>query len=168
MGFISCSADTGANNPWPTIIMIAVVVLVIGAMYFLSNRSQKKRQEETEALLNAIKPGNKVKTIGGICGVVVEVCEDDGTFVLETGTEASGKSFIKFDKQAVYKTDAVVEKPVEAPAPAEEAKAEEPVPAEEMKAEEPAVSEEAPKKKPATRKKAEKAEEAPAETEENK
>ena len=66
MGAIfSCSAETGANNPWPTIIMIAVVVLVIGAMYFLSNRSQKKRQEETEALLNAIKPGNKVKTIRG-------------------------------------------------------------------------------------------------------
>jgi preprotein translocase subunit YajC len=131
MGAIfSCSAETGANNPWPTIIMIAVVVLVIGAMYFLSNRSQKKRQEETEALLNAIKPGNKVKTIGGICGVVVEVCEDDGTFVLETGTEASGKSFIKFDKQAVYQTDAVVEKKEEAPAPVEEA------PAEETKAEE--------------------------------
>jgi preprotein translocase subunit YajC len=117
MGAIfSCSAETGANNPWPTIIMIAVVVLVIGAMYFLSNRSQKKRQEETEALLNAIKPGNKVKTIGGICGVVVEVCEDDGTFVLETGTEASGKAYIKFDRQAVYKTDAVVEKPAVAPA----------------------------------------------------
>jgi preprotein translocase subunit YajC len=124
MGAIfSCSAETGANNPWPTIIMIAVVVLVIGAMYFLSNRSQKKRQEETEALLNAIKPGNKVKTIGGICGVVVEVCEDDGTFVLETGTEASGKAYIKFDRQAVYKTDAVVEKP--AVAPAEEAAVEE-------------------------------------------
>lgn len=164
MGFISCSATTD-NSPWPTIIMIAVVVLVIGAMYFLSNRSQKKRQEETEALLNAIKPGNKVKTIGGICGVVVEICEDDGTFVLETGTEASGKSFIKFDKQAVYKTDAVVEKPVEAPAPAEEVKAEEPAPVEEVKAEEPAASEEAPKKKRAPRKKAE---EAPAETEENK
>ena len=128
MGAIfSCSAETGANNPWPTIIMIAVVVLVIGAMYFLSNRSQKKRQEETEALLNAIKPGNKVKTIGGICGVVVEVCEDDGTFVLETGTEASGKAYIKFDRQAVYKTDAVVEKPAVAPAEetaVEEAKAE--------------------------------------------
>ncbi|MBQ8322645.1 MAG: preprotein translocase subunit YajC [Clostridia bacterium] len=175
-GIFSCAAET-TNDPWPTIIMIAIVVLVIGAMYFLSNRSQKKRQQETEALLNAIKPGNKVKTIGGICGVVVEVCEDDGTFVLETGTEASGKSYIKFDKQAVYKTDAVVEKtaekPAETSAPAEEAKAEETAPAEEVKAEETvpaeeAKTEEAPKKKRASRKKAEPAEETPAETEENK
>jgi hypothetical protein len=42
---------------------------------------------------------------------------------LETGTEASGKAYIKFDRQAVYKTDAVVEKP--AVAPAEEAAVEE-------------------------------------------
>ena len=48
-------------------------------------------------------------TIGGVCGVVVEVC-DDNTFVLETGTEKSGKSYIKFDKQAIYQTDAVAEK----------------------------------------------------------
>ena len=61
-------------------------------------------------MLNALKPGNKVKTIGGVCGVVVEVC-DDNTFVLETGTEKSGKSYIKFDKQAIYQTDAVAEKP---------------------------------------------------------
>ena len=66
-------------------------------------------------MLDAIKPGNKVKTIGGICGIVVEVCPDDNTFVLETGTEASGKSYIKFDKQAVYQTDAVAEKPVAQP-----------------------------------------------------
>ena len=66
-------------------------------------------------MLNALKPGNKVKTIGGVCGVVVEVC-DDNTFVLETGTEMSGKSYIKFDKQAVYQTDAVAKKAEPAPA----------------------------------------------------
>lgn len=71
-------------------------------------------------MLNAIQPGNKVKTIGGICGIVVEVCPEDNTFVLETGTEASGKSYIKFDKQAVYQTDAVAKKAEE---PKEEAKA---------------------------------------------
>ena len=76
-------------------------------------------------MLDAIKPGNKVKTIGGICGVVVEVCPEDNTFVMETGTEASGKSNLKFDKQAVYQTDAVVNKetaPVAESAPVEETK----------------------------------------------
>ena len=75
-------------------------------------------------MLNAIQPGSKVKTIGGICGVVVEVCPEDNTFVLETGTEASGKSYIKFDKQAVYQTDAMAKK--EETAPVAEVPAEEP------------------------------------------
>ena len=83
-------------------------------------------------MLNAIQPGNKVKTIGGICGVVVEVCPEDNTFVLETGTESSGKSYIKFDKQAVYQTDAVAKK--ETPAPVAETPAQtEETPAEEEK-----------------------------------
>jgi len=77
--------------------------------------------------LDAMKPGNKVKTIGGVIGVVVEVCPEDNSFVLETGTEKSGKSYIKFDKQAVYQTDAVAEKkePVEVVAPVEETPVEE-------------------------------------------
>ena len=115
-------------SPWGMYILIGVFVLLFVGMMVLNRRTQKKRQTETENMLNAIKPGNKVKTIGGICGVVVEVCPEDNTFVLETGTEASGKSYIKFDKQAVYQTDAVAT-PVAAPAqtpvaPVEEVKEE--------------------------------------------
>ena len=115
-------------SPWGMYILIGVFVLLFVGMMILNRRTQKKRQTETENMLNAIKPGNKVKTIGGICGVVVEVCPEDNTFVLETGTEASGKSYIKFDKQAVYQTDAVPTPvaPVEAAPVAEETPAEEP------------------------------------------
>lgn len=94
-------------------------------------------------MLDAIKPGNKVKTIGGICGVVVEVNAEENTFVLETGTEASGKSYIKFDKQAVYQTDAVAEDAKKAKEAKKEEKSEEPAETkEDAKSEEPASSEE--------------------------
>ncbi len=105
------------------IIIIVLMCAGVIALMVYSGRKQKKRQQETMEMLDAIRPGNKVKTIGGICGVVVEVCPEDNTFILETGSEASGKSYIKFDKQAVYQTDAVVNKeeaPVEV-APVEEA-----------------------------------------------
>lgn len=115
-----------------SIIFIVLIVAAFVAMMVFNSRSTKKRQQESQKMLDAIKPGNKVKTIGGICGVVVEVNAEENTFVLETGTEASGKSYIKFDKQAVYQTDAVAdtekkaeksaEKPVEEQA---DAKAEE-------------------------------------------
>ena len=119
----SSGAGTG-GNAWGTWLMVGILVVILVVFMIYNRRSQQKRQEEAQNTINAIKPGNKVKTIGGICGVVVEVC-DDNTFVLETGTEASGKSYLKFDKQAVYQTDAVA--PTAAPAkPVEEVKEEAP------------------------------------------
>ena len=98
-----------ANSNIGSIVFIVLIVAAFVAMMIFNSRSTKKRQQESQKMLDAIKPGNKVKTIGGICGVVVEVNAEENTFVLETGTEASGKSYIKFDKQAVYQTDAVAE-----------------------------------------------------------
>ncbi len=99
-----------------SIIFIAIAIAAIVLMMVWSSRSQKKRQEQIDKTLDAVQPGNKVKTIGGICGVVVELCPEDNTFILETGSENSGKSYIKFDKKAIYQTDAMAE-----PAPQESA-----------------------------------------------
>lgn len=100
-------AESSGGSNWGSIVFIVLIVAAFVAMMIFNSRSNKKRQQESQKMLDAIKPGSKVKTIGGICGVVVEVNPEENTFVLETGTEASGKSFIKFDKQAVYQTDAV-------------------------------------------------------------
>ncbi len=112
------NAASGYGN-WIMLAILAVLIVVVVVMYVLGNKKRKKQEQDAKDLINAVKPGNKVKTIGGICGIVVEVDDEENTFVLETGTELSGKSYIKFDRQAIYQTDAVVEKP-EANAAAEE------------------------------------------------
>ena len=114
------NAASGYGN-WIMLAILAVLIVVVVVMYVLGNKKRKKQEQDAKDLINAVKPGNKVKTIGGICGIVVEVDDEENTFVLETGTELSGKSYIKFDRQAIYQTDAVVEKP-EANTVAEEAK----------------------------------------------
>lgn len=95
---------------WGMLVIVGVLVVALIVMMFFSRRRAKKQEQETAELIAAVKAGNKVKTIGGICGIVVEVDSEENTFVLETGTETSGKCYIKFDKQAIYQTDAVVEK----------------------------------------------------------
>ena len=119
--FTSLLADeaAGGSSGYGQYIMLGIVALlivVIAVFYFLSNKKRKKQEQDAQDLINAVKPGNKVKTIGGICGIVVEVDNEENTFVLETGTELSGKSYIKFDRQARYQTDAVVEKKEDKPA----------------------------------------------------
>ena len=86
------------------IVIIAVIVIFVAFM-LLSGRKNKARQQEYVEQLEAIRPGHKVKTAGGICGIVVEVC-DDNTVILETGSENSGKSHIKMDKELIAQTDA--------------------------------------------------------------
>ena len=118
------TADTAtAGNGWVTWVILAVFIAIIVVFFVISSRRNKKRQQEADQLMNAVKPGNKVKTIGGVCGIVVEVDNEENTFVLETGSEKSGKCYMKFDKQAIYQTDAVVDKAEEKK---EEPKAEEP------------------------------------------
>ena len=121
---------TTNNTGWISYVILGVMIVAIVVLFIFSGRRRKKQEQDAKNLIDAVKPGNKVKTIGGICGIVVEVDTEENTFVLETGTEQSGKCFIKFDRQAIYQTDAVVEK--------DEEKKEEELPAEnpsELKAE---------------------------------
>lgn len=107
------------------IVFICVIAALLIAFFVWSFVSNKKKQKNFNDTINAIKPGSKVKTIGGVCGEVVEIDDDENTFVLKTGTsDGEGVSYLKFDKQAIYQTDAKPakkeEKPVSEEAPAAE------------------------------------------------
>lgn len=134
---IASLLDTAANtgeqgnfftSNWPMLVILLVLIVAVVVFYVLGSKKRKKQEKDAQDLINSVKPGNKVKTIGGVCGIVVEVDNEENTFVLETGTETSGKSYIKFDRQAIYQTDAVLEKDApKAEEPVEELTAETPV-----------------------------------------
>ena len=96
---------TTQSNPWMMYIVLGVVVVIFVVWMVFSGRKNKQRQKEYTEQLEAIRPGHKVKTAGGICGIVVEVC-DDNTIIMETGSETAGKSYIKMDKELIAQTDA--------------------------------------------------------------
>lgn len=97
--------NEGGPSNWLFPVIVIVLIVLLCVWFFLSGRKNKQRQKEYVEQLEAIVPGNKIKTIGGICGIVVEVC-DDNTVVIETGTEKSGKSVMKIDKECIAQTDA--------------------------------------------------------------
>ena len=79
-----------------------IFALIIGLMIWQSI-SGKKKQKEAQARVDALKVGDRVKTIGGICGFVAEINNNENTFVLETGLD-DNKCYVKFDKGAIYQT----------------------------------------------------------------
>lgn len=99
------TSGTTPNSDWIMWVLIGVIVVGFIAYIFFSGRKNKARQQEYVEQLEAIRPGHKVKTAGGICGIVVEVC-DDNTVIIETGSENSGKSYVKMDKELIAQTDA--------------------------------------------------------------
>ena len=74
-----------------TIIMLAVMV---GVFYFMLIRPENKRKKEAEQLRSSIKNGDKITTIGGITGTVVNVKDDK--FVIETGADQVRIEFAKW------------------------------------------------------------------------
>ncbi len=90
------------DNKGSIIVMIGLIVVFIG-FFIWQTIANKKKQKEAQDKVNALQVGDRVKTIGGICGFVAEINDEENTFVLETGMEGN-KSYVKFDKGAIYQT----------------------------------------------------------------
>lgn len=58
-------------------------IVLMGIMYFLMIRPQKKQQETKLNMLNNLKPGDHIITIGGLHGVVDEVNHTKGIAVID-------------------------------------------------------------------------------------
>lgn len=82
-------------------INILLLVFVIALMYFMLIRPQKKREKETKAMIDALKVGDKIVTIGGICGKIAKIKDD--FVIIETGNVGTPdeKSFLKMERDAV-------------------------------------------------------------------
>ena len=73
-----------------------VMFIALLAMWFFMSRSQKKQQQERQNLLDSMKPGDSVVTIGGLHGVVSEIDNDKRTVVLD----CEG-IFLEYDRAAI-------------------------------------------------------------------
>ncbi len=89
------AADPSASTSGSMVTTLVTFVLIILIFYFLIIRPQKKRDKEAKAMLDSIKKGDKVVTIGGIHGTVVTVKES--TVVIKVDDSAR----IEFSKSAI-------------------------------------------------------------------
>jgi preprotein translocase subunit YajC len=64
---------TGGGN---SLTMILPMVLMVVVLYLLMIRPQQKRQKQWQAMLAAIKTGDRVTTAGGIRGIILSIKDD--------------------------------------------------------------------------------------------
>lgn len=109
--FDGMSAETGnaisgffSQFGLPLILIAALIILII--MFVLSARSNKKRQKQYQSMLDGLKAGSRVRTIGGIYGTVTAV-KGDVVFV----SVGPDKVRLVFTKQAIA---SIEDSPVEA------------------------------------------------------
>ena len=77
--------------------MWIMLILILVVMWLFMIRPQRKQQKELQKFREGLKKGDKVVTIGGIYGTVVEVKEK--TLLLEVDSNVK----IRVDKNSVVK-----------------------------------------------------------------
>ena len=73
-----------------TMAMINAVLpffLMGGIFYFMLWKPQKKQQQERQNLLNSLKKGDKIITIGGIYGTITDISERTVNVEIAEGVE---------------------------------------------------------------------------------
>ena len=86
----------GAGNSMSSLIMI---VAMIAIFYLFMIRPQAKKQKELKKFREAMKPGDKVVTIGGVHGKILEIAEST-VLISSEGTK------IRLDKSAIAQSAA--------------------------------------------------------------
>ena len=83
--------QAGGNN----VTFLISLVLMVAIFYFLLIRPQQRRVRQQRSLVESLRVGDEVITIGGLFGTILEI--DDETITLDAGAGTR----LRYLKQAV-------------------------------------------------------------------
>ena len=86
------------NSP---IFWVLYVVLLLGMLYFMAIRPQKKEKQRQQELLNSVAVGDTILTSSGFYGVVIDITDD--TVIVEFGNNKNCR--IPMQKSAISQVE---------------------------------------------------------------
>ena len=103
----SGAAASGAGGVIGMIGTMLPMILLVVVLYFIMIRPQRKKEKELKAQIDAMRVGDKVVTIGGICGKVTKIKDD--YIYLETGNVGTpeDRSVLKFERSAIKAVETI-------------------------------------------------------------
>ena len=112
LNFLTAATTGGMASP------LIMMVLMFAIFYFMLIRPENKRKKEAEQMRSSVRNGDKIVTIGGIVGTVVNVKEN--RIVIETGAD---QVRIELEKWAISSNETATEAAKAEAKKAQEAKA---------------------------------------------
>ena len=92
------AAATETMSTGATIVYYAVqfvpMILIFVVFYFLLIRPQRKKDKEAKAMLDNLKVGDRICTIGGIYGTIVKIKDD--VLTVEVGEQKTQMVFARW------------------------------------------------------------------------
>ncbi|MCD6112959.1 MAG: preprotein translocase subunit YajC [Bacteroidales bacterium] len=95
MNVILMAGQTQSDQKGGGYSMLIMLALIFVVFYFFMIRPQTKKAKEQKKFRESLKKGDKIVTIGGIHGKIVEVRET--TVIVET----EGQNKLKLEKSAI-------------------------------------------------------------------
>ncbi len=89
--------DEAARPAGGGMMMWVIIIVCIVIMWLFMIRPQRKQQKELQQFRDGLKKGDKIITVGGIYGIVVEV--RDNTLLIEIDNDVK----IKVSKNSVVR-----------------------------------------------------------------
>ena len=70
-------AEPGRGRSFLETYMLPIMLGVLLLILFMNSRSRKKQESKHQRMLAALKKGDKVTSVGGIVGTIIEVRDDE-------------------------------------------------------------------------------------------
>jgi len=89
------------NSFYLFLIQFGPLILIFVLMYFILIRPQRKKEKQTRDMINNAIVGDRVITIGGITGKIINIKDDE--FTIESGNERTKITIKKWAVKEVIK-----------------------------------------------------------------
>lgn len=98
MQLLLTAQESATSFTW---IMVIYVVAIVGFMYFVMVRPQKKEQKRIGLMLSELGIGDSVLTTAGFYGVIIDIADD--TVIVEFGNNKNCR--IPMKKEAIVQVE---------------------------------------------------------------
>ena len=79
----NATAARPKRPPQPQWSQVIFIVLIFMVLYFILFRGPRKRQQEQQRMIKSLKKNDRVQTIGGILGTVLDVSDNEITIKID-------------------------------------------------------------------------------------